>query len=282
MSGIGKGLHTYATEGNQGMPISAHQGATADNVTVVQYMGAIGSKRGQGAPNPNPSLGEIIITGANDGTKVSTTRNLWTLIRAGGSTPGSFTCPSSEDAKNDEDSPQDFWDFGVGNQTTESTPKQQAWYKQVSYGYQQPYGRLGKPSAENDQRAVLAADKGPWSNISEEYTGGPSDIGEGKAPKLTDMTINSSPDDWRKYNSPNHGGVGDGEGQNVLYADSHAEWMNKPTGGPAQDNIYTQWGGGPTAQNAGLTIENRIRGVGPSSSNKQLAPLGNTDGLIYP
>lgn len=291
LSGMGKGLHTYATEGNQGMPISAHLGALADNVGQVTYVGKIGSKRGLLG---DPARGEIQVGyGYNDpGKNISTARNLWTLIRATGATPGSFVCPSSEDAKNDEDSPQDFWDFGGpqpnnGSVTTESASypagtatAQTSWAKQLSYGYQVPYGRLGKPSSEGDQRAAMAADRGPWSKITAED--GSSGATVTNAAGLASMLSTSSPDDWRNFNSPNHGGVGDGEGQNVLYSDSHADWSNKPTAGPASDNIYTQWGGGPAASTAGLTIENRIRGTSPTSSNVALTPLGNTDGLIYP
>jgi prepilin-type N-terminal cleavage/methylation domain-containing protein len=275
MSGIGKGLHTYATEGNQGMPISAHAGATADLTTAVKYMGTIGSKRGSLG---NPSQGEILMPPDN-GVNVSTARNLWTLIRAGGSTPGSFVCPSSEDAKNDEDSPQDYWDFGVGSQTTErATPEQQSFYKQISYGYQVPYGRLGKPSAEGYQRAVLSADKGPWSNIQAENSAGNA-VDQTIFAKLTTA---SSPDDWRQYNSPNHGGVGDGEGQNVLFADSHADWSNKPTAGPALDNIYTRWSLATGIGSGNAAADPRIKGTPVTAANQKYTPWSPTDGLIYP
>jgi prepilin-type N-terminal cleavage/methylation domain-containing protein len=278
MSGIGKGLHTYSNEGNQGMPIAFHQPATADSVGLVNYVGAIGSRRGQLG---SPALGEIVQTSATDttsGKTISTVRNLWTLIRSGGSTPGSFICPSSEDAKNDEDSPQDYWDFGVGQVLTESTPKNQAWYKQCSYGYQVPYGRLGKPNADNDQRTVLAADKGPYSNSSvNEYTGAQA-MSSAVLTGLQSLVSGSSPDDWRAYNSPNHGGVGDGEGQNVLYADSHADWANKASAGPAADNIYTQWANATATTNGGI---DRIRGKAPVT-DLNLTPYSNTDALIYP
>jgi len=279
MSGIGKGLHTYSNEGNQGMPIAFHQPATADNVGLVNYVGAIGSKRGQLGV---PAAGEIVQTSATDtisGKTISTVRNLWTLIRTGGSTPGSFTCPSSEDAKNDEDSPQDYWDFGIGQQLTETAPKLQTYYKQCSYGYQVPYGRLGKPNADADQRTVLAADKGPWSNsLTSEYAGATA-MSSAVISGLQNLVSGSSPDDWRPYNSPNHGGVGDGEGQNVLYADSHADWSNKASAGPANDNIYTQWANATATTAGGI---DRIRGKAPSNSDLALTPYSNTDALIYP
>jgi hypothetical protein len=36
---------------------------------------------------------------------------LWELIRAGSGSPKGNICPSSNDQPNDEDNPQDFWDF---------------------------------------------------------------------------------------------------------------------------------------------------------------------------
>lgn len=274
MSGIGKGLHTYASEGNQGMPISAHNlgGATpaTDDIASVTYVRMGGSKRGVLG---NPTVGDIPGTGTpTTGVSISTIRNLWTLVRAGGSTPGSFQCPSSEDQKNDEDSPQDYWDFGVNDYTSEGTAQATNAYKQCSYGYQVPYGNLGKPTAEGDQRSVLSADKGPYAYRGENNSG--TDPGN-----PLNLTSSSSTDDWRKWNSPNHGGLGDGEGQNVLFADSHADWSGKPTAGPGQDNIYTQWGG--SSPNQGVAINDRIRGTSPLSKAKA-APWGLTDGLIYP
>lgn len=289
MSGIGKGLHTYANDGNQGMPISAHQKASGAtyNTGLVTYVAMIGSRRGQLG---SPSVGEIIIPAGSsaEGTKISTVRNLWTLVRQGGSTPASFICPSSDDQKNDEDNPQDYWDFGKGDSLTEGTASAganfiQAW-AQVSYGYQVPYGQFGKPSAEGDQRSVLAADKGPYST-GNPAEGGKSGLGTG-APQLTNMTSVSSPDDWRKFNSPNHGGYGDGEGENVLYADSHAEWSNKPTAGPGIDNIYTQW------ENLNPSYAQKVQGKYPGSSTitglggtsggPNATPMSNTDALVYP
>lgn len=272
LNGMGKGLYAYASEGNQGMPISAHAAPTQEQTGSVSYVQSGGSKRGR---RGFPTDGEINLppgTGTTPGTQISTVRNLWTLVRLSGSTPGSFTCPSSEDVKNDEDSPQDYWDFGIGDVTTEVTTERQEANKQCSYGYQVPYGQLGKPTADGDQRSVLAADKGPF--------GVQPESGSGTHPgDPVGLDTSSSSDDWRKFNSPNHGGIGDGEGQNVLYADSHAEWAGKPTAGPGQDNIYTRYS---TAGTSAQTPAARFLGNGPSTSLRNLTPWGITDGLIYP
>ncbi|HXK85941.1 MAG TPA: prepilin-type N-terminal cleavage/methylation domain-containing protein [Phycisphaerae bacterium] len=271
LNGIGKGLFTYATDGNQGMPIAAHQPDTDNDLKsgAVKYDEMIGSKRGQLG---SPALGE---TYENENL-MSTVRNLWTLVRNGASTPASFICPSTNDQKNDEDSPQDYWDFGLGDSTTAGTaPSRSDWakgYTQVSYGYQVPYGSTGKPSAESDQRAVLSADKGPY--------GITIDGNQGTHPGDPTIATTASPDEWRKYNSPNHGGRDEGEGQNVLFADSHVDWANKPTAGPAFDNIYTQWSQDPT-KTTSMTVEHRAKGFAPKRGDR-LTPYANTDGLIYP
>jgi prepilin-type processing-associated H-X9-DG protein len=81
-----------------------------------------------------------------------------------------------------------------------------------------------------DNRQALAADKGPFylpSNASWRDSNG------------QDLTVDSSPESWQQYNSPNHGGRGQGEGQNVLYADGHASFVRTPMAGIDSDNIYT-------------------------------------------
>jgi len=283
LSGIGKGLHTYSNDGNQGMPVAAHVMATTTSEAPVQYWGKIGSKRGL---STNASMGEIQyygvgMTNPDAGVQMSNVRNLWTLVRVSGSTPASFVCPSSEDAKNDEDNPQAYWDFGKGENTAEGmggTPTQVAAtnWAQVSYGYQTPWGQLGKPSADRDQRVIMVADKGPYSAWIEGGKTRPTPW------NLTTMTSTSSPDVWRKFNSPNHGGLGDGEGQNVLGADGHADWYNKPTAGPALDNIYTHWSSGTPTNPVERVQGTDLPGTATTTVTAGMVPWGETDAFIYP
>jgi len=280
MSGMGKGLHTYSNDGNQGMPVAACAKPTSGTVVNGNnvYVQKIGAKRGWMS---TPAAGETFTPAVpTTATQVSTTRNLWTLVRTSGSTAASFICPSSDDQKNDEDNPQDYWDFGKGNSSTDGLIPAGSTYtdgwNQCSYGYQVPYGTYGKPSAEGDQRMVLAADKGPWSAFAE---GGKTPDPNTAPITLSLMSSTSSPDDFRKFNSPNHGGYLDGEGQNVLYADSHAEWANKPTVGPGIDNIYTQWGVTPPTQPG---YPEKVQGRAPGTGATNITPISNTDALIYP
>ncbi len=244
LSGMGKGFYTYATENSDEWPIAAHAPAEADEVGRVKYApGMIGTHRGDGR---DPKSGET----TEKDTEMSTTRNLWCLVRTGGTSPRSFICPSANDQPNNEDNPADYWDF-------------RSW-QEVSYGYQVPYGKHGRPTTECDPRMALAADKGPYGAALE--AGRPS-------PGPPNLTANASPDDWMPWNSPNHGG----EGQMVLFADSHAEWLPKPTVGVKNDNIYTRWsaadGGGDASDLP------RVQGTPPTGLE---TPWSDTDSLIYP
>ena len=271
MAGMGRGLLVYAGDGNQGYPVAAHwEEKTRTATGQVNYVGRIGSKRGKAG---DPGLGETTAVDGPDGRELSTTRNLWILVRSGGSTPASFVCPSSDDTQNEENNPQDYWDFGVGDATTAAAlaPGLNAQaYKQCSYGYQVPYGRLGRPGASNDPRMVLAADKGGFSLPAEST--GPT------PPPLSGMAsqLNGGPNAWRPFNSANHGGGGDGEGQNVLRLDGSVNWANTPLAGIDNDNIYTQWfRTSPDAAGRGC-------GNAPTIDQPNLTPQGDTDALIYP
>jgi hypothetical protein len=244
LKGIGMGLHTYANDGNQGMPIAAHAKADSPEKGKVRYApGMIGKHRGKA---DEPAAGESDDTAA----ELSTTRNLWTLVRLAASTPASFICPSSNDSKNDEDNPQAFWDFRR--------------YSEVSYGYQVPYGKLGRPSAEGDQLFVLAADKGPYGAALE---------AGGKNPGVPTLTLQDPPAKWRPWNSLNHRG----EGQNALYADAHVDFANRPTTGVKVDNIYTRWSDATGGTDRDTVA--RTQGTPPTGIE---TPWGDTDSLIYP
>jgi prepilin-type N-terminal cleavage/methylation domain-containing protein len=261
LKGMGTGLYTYANENADDMPRANSVQVTTSGTGVVTYVQRMGAKRGQVL---TPTYGETIVTDAN----MSTTRNLWTLIRLNISSPKSFICPSSSDQPNDEENPQNYWDFGKGNIDGNPTATQykEAW-NQCSYGYQVPYGDRGRPRTDCDQRMAIAADKGPYGAVLDGQTG------VDPSPRNPNLLSTDSPDKWSPYNSPNHGGSGAGEGQVVLYADAHAQFEPKPTVGVAYDNIYTQW----NTQNGALT--DRVQGLAPT--NTQI-PLSQTDSLIYP
>lgn len=244
LKGTGNGFATYATANNDWYPIPAHMPAYADEVGRVTYApGKIGTKRGtEGQPDAGQTT--------DQDAAVSTTRAFWTLIRLGYSSPRSFICPSSTDEPNDEANPQDFWDFRK--------------YSEISYGYQVPFGKMGKPSPSVDQDMALAADKGPFSAALE--AGKPH-------PGMPKMTSKSPPDDWVPWNSPNH----DGEGQNVIYNDAHVDFVMTPLAGCNKDNIYTRWSQADAGKDENELA--RVQGTPPTGIE---TPWGETDSLIYP
>lgn len=255
LKGIGTGFYTNATESsdrwwNGDFP---KPGSNSSEFSV-DYTQSIGSYRSTdlGKTNTTPE-------------RLSTTRGFWQLVRRNVVTPRIFYCPSTGDDLNSDDNPASFFDFGTETITGPATPQQStAGWKQVSYGLQVPFGEFGQPSSDLDARMILVADKGPYGAAIENNLAAPPPI-----PTNSRLT----PDDLRSWNSPNHGGLGDGEGQVALFADSHAEFITVPWG-PFKDNIYTAW---PQVNSVGSVSIGRAPAPG-----LKLMPASNTDSLIYP
>ncbi len=181
--------------------------------------------------------------GTGGSPAVTTTRAFWILVRSGDVTVDQFICPSSTtDSPDETENIELYYDFEK--------------FTNISYGYQVPFGPAPTRAREGmDNRMALAADKGPW------YFPGSiprwADAGRGGNP----IRLDDSPKTWRRFNSPNHGGGGNGEGQNVLFADGHAKFWKVPTAGIDNDNIYTvmteEWDSGT------VPGENRIHGDTP-------------------
>lgn len=252
LKGVGTGFYTFDNE-NDGQWPAYDIGASPGGAGLAdrEYVG-VGATAGGGY---NAAVREI--------TRLTTTSCLYTLVREGMSTPKSFWCPSSSDKPLEVEDP--LWVNPAAATPVARTDFSQG-IDNCSYGYQVPFGSFGIPSSARDARMGMAADKGPWSYYAEFSITG--------APALGTIAPDASPDEWRRFNSPNHGGLLDGEGQNVLYTDSHVEFMNKACSGVANDNLYTRWNSDADPA--------RHLGTIPSSTNKRLAPFGNTDCLIYP
>ncbi len=164
----------------------------------------------------------VMAISTNAANKLTTTRALFMLVRSGDVTPKQFICPSSGDTVDPQQNIDLYYDFSK--------------YKNVSYGYQVPYGPFStRPSEALDPRMCVGADKGPWGEVSS-TTASPN-----VDPNFdgTKASGGLTPQEWKTYNSGNHGGRGTGEGQNVLYADGHASFEKTPIVGVDQDNIYT-------------------------------------------
>lgn len=160
---------------------------------------------------PNPLAGR---------TALSTTRAYWMLVRSGEVSVNQFICPSSGDVGDPTSKVDACYDFQE--------------YTNISYGYLVPFGPVEtRPRQGRDHRMIFAADKGPFYH--EEYR--PSF--ETAGPDGQEIDVSDPPLYWRPFNSPNHGGLGNGEGQNALFADGRVEFHAIPAIGLDQDNIYT-------------------------------------------
>ncbi len=271
LNNAGKGFHTYAAENNESWPIPAPNSTMNPTPTAVEYYNMTG-RYGGALTIGDPAMQ---VSGSYWG-QLSTTRVLWVLVKTAGFPSKAFICPSSSDAQDLVENPADYWDFTANPGASAGGPDR-GWNaavnneRYVSYGVQVPYGQRGRPSTDSDPRMVLAADKGP-------YGGSSLNNAQITAPPRSINPNSSSPDDWMRYNSDNHGGQGSGEGQVVLFVDSHAEFVSKPIVGAAMDNIYTAWdlnGNQPD-------YTSRCWGRRPSSALPSLLPAEHSDSLIYP
>jgi prepilin-type N-terminal cleavage/methylation domain-containing protein len=269
LNGMGKSYTIYANDFAEAYPVppfsetSIGEGSSGP----IDYTGPGGE-----VGTANASLNRNLVSktdadaggAAGSGTKrISTTRSFWILVRQGEVTVAQFLCPSSSDVEDDTQEIERYYDFVDWNR--------------VSYGYQVPYGPGStRPSTNIDARMPIMADKGPFSSPQ----GGPMPW-----PPPATLDLNSSPSQWTRYNSGNHGGRGAGEGQEILFADGHVDFQRKPTVGIANDNIYT-------LMNDNASTTGRIIGAKPDTGPPPNPyPGENTfgtdsdsasDALIYP
>ncbi len=81
------------------------------------------------------------------------------------------------------------------------------------------------------------------------------------------------PRKWQRWNSPNHRG----EGQNVIYKDTHLDFVETPLAGWKHDNIYIRWSRADADKDENELA--RVQGTPPTGIE---TPWGETDSLIYP
>jgi prepilin-type processing-associated H-X9-DG protein len=77
---------------------------------------------------------------------------------------------------------------------------------------------------------------------------------------VTSVTESSSANAMLKANSPNH----QGQGQNVLYGDGHAEFQQNPFVGTKRDHIYTVSGSTDGSVTTSKTVVGSPRWAGDS------------------
>ncbi len=275
--GIGTSCKIYANDNNETWMIPGFKRANIQNGQGIDYLAGNTSTVPPSEPGEvgyetdrhQESRSETSAYASAGSPTVSVTRAYWMLVRSGDITVKQFVCPSGGDYEDDTENLDLYYDFQS--------------YENISYGYQVPFGpRDTQPREGRDNRMVLAADKGPFyrpNNIPDWDIGVRGKIDTDDSPKL-----------WRQFNSQNHGGRGNGEGQNCLYADGHASFQRTPAVGIDNDNIYTvmteEWG-----YSQGY---NRIHGDTPHLTPEQnpfpgknafgpdFNDYASTDTLIYP
>ena len=281
LRGIGQGEHIYANENFEWFPQHYYQpdyGNSAGAIpgpTGMNFIGMMGSVAG---PTITQETGWNKDSNTYEYTDEShPSRALFLLVIAGQSTPAEFICPSSSDMADDLRNRES--DSTQGSETAAQPGKNRfdfRGYPYLSYGFQMPYARRGKPRATSDVRMPINSDKGPYFTAAAEDSGSrtTADMESGvQVPSGGDFSdvekvLRLSTEKWRPYNSQNH----NGEGQNVLFVDSHVEFMKKPIAGVAYDNIYTMQESWDDALDSYL-------GQRPED---QFGPGTNTDAVIVP
>ncbi|HNQ23218.1 MAG TPA: prepilin-type N-terminal cleavage/methylation domain-containing protein [Phycisphaerae bacterium] len=263
---LGTSSKIYANDNQERWMIPGFKQA-AINTPGIQYTD--GDNGLVGNDNRTQQSTKETSTAPNAGsTRVSVTRSFWMLVRSGEVTVNQFICPSSGDVMDETENVDFYYDFLS--------------YVNISYGYQVPFGpRDTQPREGMDNRQVVAGDKGPWY-----VQGGDPNWSTGAAGLVT---ANDSPKAWRTFNSPNHGGSSNGEGQNLLFADGHSSFMPMPAVGIDHDNVFTLMADTWTPQLYNLLHGDvPLRGPngwpypGMQAFNSTNTGYSSTDSLIYP
>ncbi|MCO6439074.1 MAG: prepilin-type N-terminal cleavage/methylation domain-containing protein [Phycisphaerae bacterium] len=269
VKGFGTSAKIYANDNQERWPVPPYDSRllSQSNEAVDYFAGQNNNKVPVGFKREFRSFS----IQPNASTQLSVTRSFWMMVRSGDVQVKQFICPSSTDSPDDTENIELYYDFET--------------YDNVSYGYQVPFGpRDTQPREGMDNRQVIMADKGPFYNQESPLDSIWSNAGSDNKP----ITLKDSPKLWRPFNSINHGGRNNGEGQNCLYADGHASFERFPTVGIDSDNIYTLMTNDWDADKF-----NMIHGEAPGEADPNPYPgqgaygtgindYASTDTLIYP
>jgi len=215
LSGIGKAMLIYANDYEDELPRAGGRNTA---------WGAVANWK---APDRRTAFGL-----AADGTGGSATISscFYLLVKYAEVTPKSFICKG--DAGTTEfkladrtDVPVNFelidaWDFGDATEN----------YKHCSYTYHVPFG-LYALTTSNEPGFAVAADRNPWIKSPAADPGVFADF----KPDSGATGGTGTSDQAKKGNAINH----QGDGQQVLFLDSHVEFAKRAYCSIEDDNIYT-------------------------------------------
>jgi hypothetical protein len=193
------------------------------------------------------------------GGQVSISASLYLLVKYGEVEPKKFLCGGTSRQTREKGVSEfkrntyrvqnrtaeliDFWDFGP------NPPKH------CSYAYHMLYG-TSKLTVSSPPEFAVAADRNPWMDSpavkARDFSAFQPDI-----PPFNGTSIQG-----KAGNAFRH----QGEGQNVMFLDTHVEFEKRPFCGFDDDNIYTSWDG-----------QDKVRGVPPKLGS---APADARDSLL--
>lgn len=275
LKGLGMACKIYATNDRNQWPTPGFSESSAEKEGGFRYLA---TGRDAKAPVSVGYLREHATQPDREGpnplgsTEAGVTRAFWMIYREGMAMPKQFICPSSRDVPDPTEDAAPFHDF-VDKAN-------------ISYGYRVPYGpRKTRLTEDSDPRLVVIADSSPfYLDPGPRFSWTPP---KAAAPVRWD----DDPAAWRSYNSGNHGGGGNGEGQNVLFLDGHVSFERTPLAGIERDNIYTVMGpgAGEDARTHGV-LPHRFPGLTPPMGpfpgcgvfSADRGGHAATDSLIYP
>ncbi|MEN6574770.1 MAG: DUF4190 domain-containing protein, partial [Phycisphaerales bacterium] len=245
LAGIGKAMLIYANDYEDEFPRAGGPSS--------QWTGRIADWT---ASNRQSAYG---LSPDRSGGQVSISASLYLLVKYAEVKPKSFLCRDSKrntpekgvtEFKADTYRVQnraadliDFWDFGP------NPPKH------CSYSYHMLYGPHGL-TVSSPPGFAIAGDRNPWMD----------------SPSAKTRDFSRFLPDIAPYNGTTQQGLAgntfrhQGQGQNILFLDTHVEFEKRPFCGVDDDNIYTSWNG-----------DDKARGVPPKLGS---VPAGRLDSLL--
>jgi prepilin-type N-terminal cleavage/methylation domain-containing protein/prepilin-type processing-associated H-X9-DG protein len=242
---IGLAMKMYANDETR---TNAYPRGPYTSTTTPTIVWGTGNAATTGVASANP-FGATTTGGltANDVTGA-----LFLTLRTQDITTDVFICPSSNADRFDlqGNSIQSYTNWAPRGSTNGID-------KALSYSYQNPYGSTGAVSNGFQFNDSMTADFAIMADINPGAVTG------------TYPDSNSSGSIMRNANSTNH----DQDGQNVLYADGHAEWQASPYVGTQSDNIYTY---------RGSTSPVTAQGTRPGGASGSYSPNDGNDSILLP